>query len=109
MKFSEEQVKEIVALKENLIEQINKHQEGIEMLEKRSTLNFHETYLKEVVGPEVDDYVRKLDILGETAVKGCNGFLTYLDELKKNTRKSYQNMILKIEKEKKDLEKSSRR
>ena len=34
MKFSEEQVKEIVALKESLIEQIDKHQEGIEMLEK---------------------------------------------------------------------------
>ncbi len=34
MKFSEEQVKEIVALKESLIEQINKHQEGIEMLKK---------------------------------------------------------------------------
>ena len=28
MKFSEEQVKEIVALKESLIEQIDKHQEG---------------------------------------------------------------------------------
>ena len=34
MKFSEEQVKEIVALKESLIEQIDKHQEGIEILEK---------------------------------------------------------------------------
>jgi len=34
MKFSEEQVKEIVALKESLIEQIDKHQESIEMLEK---------------------------------------------------------------------------
>ncbi len=34
MKFSEEQVKEIVALKDSLIEQIDKHQEGIEMLEK---------------------------------------------------------------------------
>ncbi len=34
MRFSEEQVKEIVALKESLIEQISKHQEGIEMLEK---------------------------------------------------------------------------
>ena len=34
MKFSEEQVKDIVALKENLIEQIDKHQEAIEMLEK---------------------------------------------------------------------------
>ncbi|MCV0401883.1 MAG: hypothetical protein K5777_07910 [Nitrosopumilus sp.] len=38
MKFSEEQVKEIVALKESLIEQINKHQEGIEMLEKNITV-----------------------------------------------------------------------
>lgn len=34
MKFSEEQVKEIVALKDSLIDQIDKHQEGIEMLEK---------------------------------------------------------------------------
>ena len=34
MKFSEEQVKEIVALRENMLKQIDKHQEGIEMLEK---------------------------------------------------------------------------
>jgi len=34
MKFSEEQVKDIVTLKDNLIEQIDKHQESIEMLEK---------------------------------------------------------------------------
>ena len=34
MKFSEEQVKEIVALKESLIEQVDKHQESIDMLEK---------------------------------------------------------------------------
>jgi len=34
MKFSEEQVKDIVALKESLIEQIDKHQESIETLEK---------------------------------------------------------------------------
>ncbi len=34
MKFSEEQVKDIVALKESLIEQIDKHQESMEMLEK---------------------------------------------------------------------------
>ncbi len=38
MKFSEEQVKEIVALKENLIEQINTHQESIEKLEKNITV-----------------------------------------------------------------------
>ena len=34
MKFSEEQVKEIVALRENMLQQVDKHQEGIEMLEK---------------------------------------------------------------------------
>ena len=34
MKFSEEQIKDVVALKDNLIEQIDKHQESIEMLEK---------------------------------------------------------------------------
>ena len=38
MKFSEEQIKDIVALKENLIEQIEKHQESIEMLEKNLTI-----------------------------------------------------------------------
>ena len=34
MKFSEDQIKDIVALKENLIEQIDNHQESIKMLEK---------------------------------------------------------------------------
>ena len=34
MKFSEEQVKEIVSLREDLMKQVDKHQEGIEMLEK---------------------------------------------------------------------------
>ncbi len=38
MKFSEEQIKEIVTLKESLIEQIEKHQEGIEMIEKNITV-----------------------------------------------------------------------
>lgn len=38
MKFSEDQIKDIVALKENLIEQIEKHQESIEMLEKNLTI-----------------------------------------------------------------------
>ena len=38
MKFSEEQVKDIVALKENLIEQIEKHQEAIELLEKNLSI-----------------------------------------------------------------------
>ena len=38
MKFSEEQIKEIIALRESLIEQVDKHQEGIEMLEKNITV-----------------------------------------------------------------------
>ena len=38
MKFSEEQVKDIVALKDSLIEQIDKHQESIETLEKNITV-----------------------------------------------------------------------
>lgn len=38
MKFSEEQVKDIVALKESLIEQIDKHQKSIETLEKNITV-----------------------------------------------------------------------
>ena len=38
MKFSEEQIKDIVTLKESLIEQIDKHQEGIEMIEKNITV-----------------------------------------------------------------------
>ena len=38
MKFSEEQIKEIVALRENMLQQIEKHQEGIEMLEKNITV-----------------------------------------------------------------------
>ena len=38
MKFSEEQVKEIVALRENMLQQVDKHQEGINMLEKNITV-----------------------------------------------------------------------
>ena len=38
MRFSEEQVKDIVALKESLVEQIDKHHESIEMLEKNITV-----------------------------------------------------------------------
>ena len=40
MKFSEEQIRDIIALKENLIEQIDKHQNAIEMLEKNLTILF---------------------------------------------------------------------
>jgi len=38
MKFSEKQIKDIVALKESLIEQIDRHQESMEMLEKNVTV-----------------------------------------------------------------------
>ena len=38
MKFSEEQIKQIVDLRENMLQQVDKHQEGIEMLEKNITV-----------------------------------------------------------------------
>jgi hypothetical protein len=38
MKFSEEQIRDIIALKDNLIEQIEKHQNAIDMLEKNLTI-----------------------------------------------------------------------
>ena len=68
MKFSEEQIKDIVVLKENLIEQIDKHQESIEMLEKN--LIILDLVLKEssftkasqlgtVRRPEIQDKVQK--------------------------------------------------
>jgi len=38
MRFSEEQIKDIVVLKESLMEQIDKHHESIEMLEKNITV-----------------------------------------------------------------------
>ncbi|PIW32157.1 MAG: hypothetical protein COW27_05095 [Nitrosopumilales archaeon CG15_BIG_FIL_POST_REV_8_21_14_020_37_12] len=38
MKFSEEQIKDIIALRDNLINQIDKHHESIEMLEKNLTI-----------------------------------------------------------------------
>jgi len=38
MRFSEEQIRDIVALKESLVEQIDKHHEAIEMLEKNITV-----------------------------------------------------------------------
>ena len=36
--LTEEQVKEIVALRENMLQQVDKHQEGIDMLEKNITV-----------------------------------------------------------------------
>ena len=38
MRFSEDQIRDVVALKENIIEQIDKHQEAIRMLEKNLTI-----------------------------------------------------------------------
>jgi hypothetical protein len=38
MKFSEEQIRDIITLKDNLMEQIDKHRDAIEMLEKNVTI-----------------------------------------------------------------------
>ena len=69
MKFSEEQVKEIVALRENMLQQIDKHQEGIEMLEKNiSVLDeflkdssfVKASQLKTKVEPEIEEKNRSI-------------------------------------------------
>jgi hypothetical protein len=38
MKFSEEQIRDVVAMRDNLIKQIDKHQNAIELLEKNLTI-----------------------------------------------------------------------
>lgn len=38
MKFSEEQIRDIVVMRDNLIKQIDKHQNAIEILEKNLTI-----------------------------------------------------------------------
>ncbi len=63
MKFSEEQIKGIVALKESLIEQIDKHQEGIEMIEKNITVL--DLFLKNSSFTKAS----KLEINGDTVKK----------------------------------------
>ncbi|MBT8243041.1 MAG: hypothetical protein HKP34_04965 [Nitrosopumilus sp.] len=64
MKFSEEQVKEIVALKESLIEQIDKHQEGIEMLEKNITVL--DLFLKDSSFTKASQLEKKKDVEAES-------------------------------------------
>ncbi len=66
MKFSEEQVKDIVTLKESLIEQIDKHQESIEMLEKNITIL--DLFLKDSSFTKASQLgtIRKVEIQNET-------------------------------------------
>ena len=70
MKFSEEQVKEIVALRENMLQQIDKHQEGIEMLEKNIIIVLDEflkdssfvkaSKLKTKVEPKIEEKIEEI-------------------------------------------------
>jgi len=68
MKFSEEQVRDIVALKESLIEQIDKHQESIEMLEKNITVL--DLFLKDSSFTKASqlETVKKVEIQNETEI-----------------------------------------
>jgi len=68
MKFSEEQVKDIVALKESLIEQIDKHQESIEMLEKN--IRVLDLFLKDSSFTKASqlETVKKVEIQNETEI-----------------------------------------
>jgi len=67
MKFSEEQIKDIVALRESLIEQIDKHQEGIEMLEKNITVL--DSFLKDSSFTKASELGIKKEIEPETKEK----------------------------------------
>ena len=57
MKFSEEQIKDVIAFKDNLIDQISKHQEAIEMLEKNLTIL--DLFLKESSFTKASTLTRK--------------------------------------------------
>ena len=57
MKFSEEQIKDVIAFKDNLIDQINQHQEAIEMLEKN--LVILDLFLKESSFTKASTLTRK--------------------------------------------------
>ena len=57
MKFSEDQIKDIIALKDNLIDQIDKHHEAIEMLEKNLTIL--DLVLKESSFTKASDLTKK--------------------------------------------------
>lgn len=58
MKFSEDQIKDIIALKDNLIGQIDKHNEAIEMLEKN--LKILDLVLKESSFTKASDLTKKI-------------------------------------------------
>ena len=63
MKFSEEQIKEIIALKDDLIGQIEKHQQNIEMLEKN--LKILDLVLKESSFTKASSLVKKKAMVKE--------------------------------------------
>ena len=73
MRFSEEQVKEIVALRENMLQQIDKHQEGIEMLEKNITL------LDEFLKDSSFTKASQLEIKNESKMVENNEELEYVE------------------------------
>ena len=60
MKFSEDQIKDIIALKDNLIDQIDKHHEAIEMLEKNLTIL--DLVLKESSFTKASDLTKKTPV-----------------------------------------------
>ena len=69
MKFSEEQVKDIVTLKESLIEQIDRHQESIEMLEKN--ISILDLFLKDSSFTKASELetTKKMEIQNKTEIR----------------------------------------
>jgi len=64
MRFSEEQIRDIVALKDNLISQIDKHQESIEMLEKN--LKILDLILKETSFTKASSLVKNTTAISKS-------------------------------------------
>jgi len=72
MKFSEEQIKDIISFKESLIDQIDKHQEDIERLEKN--LLILDLVLKE------SSFTRASDLTKKTPTKETAPIIKKRDE-----------------------------
>ncbi len=72
MKFSEEQIKDIISFKESLIDQIDKHQEDIERLEKN--LLILDLVLKE------SSFTRASDLTKKTPTKETASIIKKRDE-----------------------------
>lgn len=94
--------------KEREERRFRKSHRDITILEERSALNFHETYLREVVGPEVESFIVHMDTLAKSTKETIDKYVdTFTENMKKTVRDEYQGLIEKITKRKLALEKEN--